>query len=99
MENLYFQVPRLFFVCGFERLIALLLIQGDGCRNDPDYHGNVRHYLARAKKVHALSPTDDEAMLEHIEEILAEIGPQKARKFVLKTGGVVFGEDIKKFFL
>ncbi len=47
------------------------------CRNDPDYHGNVRYYLERAQKVHAISPTDDEAMLEHILEILAEIGPAK----------------------
>jgi hypothetical protein len=46
-------------------------------RNDPDYHGNVRYYLERAQKVHAVSPTDDEAMLEHILEILAEIGPAK----------------------
>ncbi len=47
------------------------------CRNDPDYHGNVRYYLERAQKVHAISQTDDEAMLEHILEILAEIGPAK----------------------
>ncbi len=37
----------------------------------------MRYYLERAQKVHAISPTDDEAMLEHILEILAEIGPAK----------------------
>jgi hypothetical protein len=30
-------------------------------------------------KVHAISPTDDEAMLEHILEILAEIGSAKVQ--------------------
>jgi len=45
-------------------------------RSDPDYHGNVRYYLDRAKQVNTVNPTDDEAMLEHIDEILAEIGPQ-----------------------
>jgi hypothetical protein len=34
----------------------------------------VRYYLENAQKVHAISPTDDEAMLKHILEILAEIG-------------------------
>jgi len=43
-------------------------------RNDPDFHGNVRHYLKRAQQVHVMSPTDDEAMMEHIKELLAEVG-------------------------
>ncbi len=37
----------------------------------------MRYNLELAQKVHAISPTDDEAMLEHIHEILAEIGPPK----------------------
>jgi len=43
-------------------------------RNDPDYHGNVRHYLRRAKQVHTMNPTDDEDMVQHIEELLSEVG-------------------------
>jgi len=45
-------------------------------RNDPDYHGNVRHYLTRARQVNVMNPTDDEAMVQHIEEILAEVGEE-----------------------
>jgi len=45
-------------------------------RNDSDYHGNVRHYLCRAKQVHVMNPTDDEAMMQHIEELLAEVGQE-----------------------
>merc|ERR1712203_1258406 len=46
-------------------------------RNDPDFHGNVRHYLKRAQQVHVMSPTDDEAMMEHIKELLAEVGEEQ----------------------
>jgi len=45
-------------------------------RDDPDYHGNVRHYLTRARQVHVMNPTDDEAMVEHIAELLAEVGEE-----------------------
>merc|ERR1711978_258800 len=45
-------------------------------RDDPDFHGNVRHYLKRAQQVHVMSPTDDEAMMEHIKELLAEGGEE-----------------------
>jgi len=45
-------------------------------RDDPDYHGNVRHYLNRARQVHAMNPTDDDAMVQHIEELLAEVGEE-----------------------
>jgi len=45
-------------------------------REDPDYHGNVRHYLNKAKQVHSMNPTDDTGMLEHIDELLAEVGPE-----------------------
>jgi len=43
-------------------------------RDDPDYHGNVRHFLNRAKQVHTMNPTEDTEMVEHIEELLAEVG-------------------------
>lgn len=46
-------------------------------REDPDYWGNVRHYLTRAKQVQAKNPTDDQEMINHIEEILAELGQQE----------------------
>merc|ERR1711890_154831 len=45
-------------------------------RDDPDYHGNVRHYLSRARQVLVMNPTDDEAMVQHIEELLAEVGEE-----------------------
>ena len=45
-------------------------------REDPDYWGNVRHYLTRAKQVHVMNPTDDEDMVKHIDEILAEVGAE-----------------------
>jgi len=43
-------------------------------RDDPDYHGNIRHYLSKAKQVHTMNPTDDDAMVAHIDEILSEVG-------------------------
>ena len=46
-------------------------------REDPDYWGNVRHYLGRAKQVQAKNPTDDQEMISHIEELLAEVGQEK----------------------
>ena len=46
-------------------------------REDPDYWGNVRHYLTRAKEVQAKNPTDDQEMISHIEEILAEVGQEE----------------------
>ena len=30
----------------------------------------------RAQQVHIMSPTDDEAMMEHIKELLAEVGEE-----------------------
>jgi len=48
-------------------------------RNDPDYWGNVRHYLAKAKQVQVMNPTDDDQMVQHIEEILAEVGEEDAQ--------------------
>merc|ERR1712127_434618 len=57
-------------------------------RDDPDYHGNVRHYLQKARQVHVMSPTDDEEMVAHIDEILAEVaeeaptpGPEDALEY------------------
>jgi len=51
-------------------------------RDDPDYHGNVRHYLSRAKQVHTMNPTEDTQMVEHIEELLAEVvtGPSEEQQ-------------------
>ena len=31
----------------------------------------------RAQQVHVMSPTDDEAMMEHIKELLAEVGEEE----------------------
>jgi len=43
-------------------------------REDQDYWGNVRHYLKKAQQVQVMNPTDDDAMIQHITEILGEIG-------------------------
>merc|ERR1712037_306242 len=55
-------------------------------RNDPDFHGNGRHYLKRAQQVHVMSPTDDEAMMEHIKELLAEVGEEDVEEAVEEGG-------------
>jgi hypothetical protein len=50
-------------------------------RDDPDFHGNVRHYLGRARQVHVMNPTDDEEMVLHITELLGEVGePEPAEE-------------------
>jgi hypothetical protein len=46
----------------------------------------MRYYLERAQKVHAISPTDDKAMLEHILENLLEIGPAKVMYATIWNG-------------
>ena len=33
--------------------------------------------FVRAQQVHTMSPTDDEAMMEHIKELLAEVGEEE----------------------
>jgi len=43
-------------------------------RDDPDYHGNVRHYLSKAQQVHSMNPTEDAEMIQHIAELLEEVG-------------------------
>ena len=46
-------------------------------REDRDYWGNVRHYLGKAKQAHTQQPTDDEEMVKHIDELLAEVGVEE----------------------
>jgi len=48
-------------------------------REDQDYWGNVRHYLGKAKQVQVMNPTDDDQMIQHIEELLVEVGDEEAR--------------------
>nr|ACO14735.1 TPR repeat-containing protein YDR161W [Caligus clemensi] len=43
---------------------------------EDEYQGNARFYLKKAKEVHGLNPTTDTAMIEHIEELLSELGPE-----------------------
>jgi len=50
-------------------------------REDQDYWGNVRHYLKKAQQVHVMNPTDDDAMVQHISEILAEVGDEELSSF------------------
>jgi len=44
------------------------------CKSDPDYASNARFYLAKAQEVNRKQPTDDEPMLQHINELIAELG-------------------------
>jgi len=44
-------------------------------RKDEDYVGNARFYLQKAKQVQVVNPTDDDEMVNHIEEILTHLGP------------------------
>ena len=44
-------------------------------RKEEEYLGNARFYLNKAKQVHAINPSDDDALVGHIEELLVEIGP------------------------
>ena len=39
------------------------------------YQGNARYYLKKSLRVQAKHPSDDKAMIEHIKELLAEVGP------------------------
>ena len=54
-------------------------------REDSDYWGNVRHYLSKAKQVQVMNPTDDEDMIKHIHEILAEVGADEDANEANKT--------------
>jgi tetratricopeptide (TPR) repeat protein len=40
-----------------------------------DYYGNARHYLQKAKEVYVKVKYEDAALLGHIDELIAEIGP------------------------
>lgn len=65
-----------------DEVVAPWYLQGwlNYLRNDPDYHGNVRHYLTKARQVHVMNPTDDTAMVEHIAELLQEVGEGEAEQ-------------------
>jgi len=39
------------------------------------YKGNARFYLSKAEKTNKSSPTDDQQLIEHITELLTELGP------------------------
>ncbi|XP_023326568.1 probable assembly chaperone of rpl4 [Eurytemora carolleeae] len=43
-------------------------------QSESDYQGNARYYLRRARDVNTMAPTDDQAMIEHITELLTELG-------------------------
>jgi len=71
-----------------DEVVAPWYLQGwlNYLRNDPDYHGNVRHYLAKARQVHVMNPTDDTAMVEHIAELLLEVGEGEAAEQAAAVG-------------
>ena len=71
-----------------DEVVAPWYLQGwlNYLRNDPDYHGNVRHYLAKARQVHVMNPTDDTAMVEHIAELLLEVGEGEAAEQAVAVG-------------
>ena len=43
---------------------------------DNIFIGNTRYYLSKAKEVHTKNPTKDKEMMNHINELLNEIGPE-----------------------
>jgi len=45
---------------------------------DELYQGNARYYLTKAKEVHMKKPTKDKEMVNHIAELLNELGPETA---------------------
>jgi len=42
---------------------------------DDLYMGNARYYLTKAKEVHVKNPTQDKEMINHIKDLLNELGP------------------------
>jgi len=46
-------------------------------KSEAEYTGNARFYLNRAKEVNQISPTDDDPMVEHINQLLAELGEEQ----------------------
>ena len=47
-----------------------------------------RFYLNKAKQVHVVKPTDDDEMMEHVEELLAELGKSEVvEEEVVSSGG------------
>merc|ERR1712181_176348 len=76
-------------------VVAAWYLQGwlNYLRNDPDFYGNVRHYLKRAQQVHVMSPTDDEAMMEHIKELLTEVGEEESEEAVEDSNPLEYTEE------
>jgi len=64
-------------------------------REDQDYWGNVRHYLGRAKQVQVMNPTDDDEMVQHIEELLAEVGEEESQIEVVEDLELNEGDNEK----
>jgi len=46
-------------------------------RSEVEYEGNARFYLNKAARVHTVNPTDDQGVLDHIKELLTELGDEK----------------------
>lgn len=46
-----------------------------GPEAEEGYNSNARFYLKRSKKVNTMNPTGDKEMVQHINEILEELGP------------------------
>ena len=47
---------------------------------DEMFLGNARYYLSKAREVHTKNPTKDKEMMNHINELLNEIGPEEDDK-------------------
>ena len=47
---------------------------------DDMFLGNARYYLSKAREVHTKNPTKDKEMMNHINELLNEIGPEEDDK-------------------
>nr|ACO11055.1 TPR repeat-containing protein YDR161W [Caligus rogercresseyi] len=54
--------------------------------SEEEYKENARYYLKKAKEVHASNPTSDTALMEHVEELLNELGPEPEEEALQALG-------------
>merc|ERR1712210_378907 len=57
------------------------------------YVGNARFYLTKAKEVNVKNPTEDKEMINHIKDLLNELGPDTENDIEEEGEPEVEGED------
>merc|ERR1712166_262998 len=68
------------------------LIEEDAEKEDL-YVGNARFYLTKAKEVNVKNPTEDKQMINHIKDLLNELGPDTENDIEEEGEPEVDGED------